>query len=82
MLFVTHPAVAAISSAEPIFNDLISVAEELSDLRFDSRKVLGVDTRPPEIWILEIFARVCSRIMRVRFSLTKLGAKLPLAKKL
>jgi hypothetical protein len=52
MLFVTNPTVTAVASAEPIFNHLTSVAEELGDLRFDSRKVLGVDTRTPEIWIL------------------------------
>jgi hypothetical protein len=64
MLLVTNPAVAVISPAEPIFNDLTSVAEELGDLRFDSRKVLGVDTRPLEIWILEIFARSVAEYAR------------------
>src|SRR5262249_5765924 len=52
---VADPTVAAVLLEEPILDRVPAMLEQLAELGFDSRQIVGMDAAAPEIRALQIF---------------------------
>ena len=61
VLPVVHPEIGAVLAADAILDRSLVALEHPIDPGIDARDIVGVNAVPPQIGVLEIFARACSR---------------------
>ena len=81
VLLVIHPAIAAVLLPKPVLDRVAAFLVQMDGLGLHCGQVVAVHAVAPEIGILQILARLVAEQV-LMFSLTKVGAKSPVALKL